>query len=159
LMRAFEGRAPFAVFCDSLEVYNSDWTDDFLVEFKKRRGYDLSAYLPALAFDIGPETSAIRRDWGRTLTELLNERFIKPLRDWSRKNRTLLRMQCYGVPAAALSSNSDVDLSEGEGFRWRTLSATRWASSASHLFGRRITSSETWTWLHSPSFRATPLDM
>src|SRR4051812_40863436 len=32
---------PFSVFCDSLEVYNQDWTDDFLAEFQKRRGYDL----------------------------------------------------------------------------------------------------------------------
>ena len=39
------------------------------------------------------------------------------------------------------------------------LDATRWAASASHLYGKTITSSETWTWLHSPVFRATPLDM
>ena len=38
-------------------------------------------------------------------------------------------------------------------------SFTRWASSASHLYGRNVTSAETWTWLHSPAFRATPLDM
>ena len=63
------------------------------------------------------------------------------------------------LPAASLSSNSYADLSEGEGFRWRSLSATRWASSANHLYGRAVTSSETWTWLHSPSFRATPLDI
>ena len=30
---------------------------------------------------------------------------------------------------------------------------------ASHLYGQPVTSSETWTWLHSPAFRATPLDM
>jgi hypothetical protein len=36
---------------------------------------------------------------------------------------------------------------------------TRWASSASHLYNRPVTSSETWTWLNSPAFRATPLDM
>ena len=35
----------------------------------------------------------------------------------------------------------------------------RWAASASHLLGNPIASSETWTWLHSPVFRATPLDM
>ena len=31
--------------------------------------------------------------------------------------------------------------------------------SANHLFGNNITSAETFTWLHSPAFRATPLDM
>jgi hypothetical protein len=58
-----------------------------------------------------------------------------------------------------LSSNALVDLPEGEGAQWRQFSATRWAASASHLYGRPVTSSETWTWLHSPVFRATPLDM
>jgi len=52
-----------------------------------------------------------------------------------------------------------VALPEGEGPQWRALSSTRWATSASHLYNRNVTSSETWTWLHSPVFRATPLDM
>ena len=42
---------------------------------------------------------------------------------------------------------------------WRRFSDTRWAASAGHLFGHNVISSETWTWLHSPAFRATPLDM
>jgi hypothetical protein len=33
------------------------------------------------------------------------------------------------------------------------------ASTASHLYGRPVTSSETWTWLHSPVSRDTPLDI
>jgi len=159
MIRPLGSHRPHAVFCDSLEVYNSDWTGDLLEEFQKRRGYDLKPYLPALVADTGPKTSAIRHDWGKTLTELFNERFLAPLHEWSKKNRTRLRVQCYGVPAVALSSNKHADLSEGEGHQWRQLSATRWASSASHIYGRQVTSSETWTWLHSPSFRATPLDM
>lgn len=42
---------------------------------------------------------------------------------------------------------------------WRQFSDTRWAASAGHLYGKPVISSETWTWLHSPAFRATPLDM
>jgi len=159
LMQAFGSARPYAIFCDSLEVYNQDWTSDFLEEFQKRRGYDLKPYLPALIADIGPKTRAIRYDWGRTITELLNERFLHPLHEWSQRNHTLLRMQNYGIPAAALSSNAYVDLPEGEGSQWKIVRASRWASSASHLYGRPVTSSETWTWLHSPVFRATPLDI
>src|SRR5262249_44122424 len=73
LMRAFGSTPPYAIFCDSLEVYNQDWTRDLLNEFRKRRGYDLKPYLPGLITDIGPKTAAIRHDWGKTLTELLNE--------------------------------------------------------------------------------------
>jgi hypothetical protein len=159
LMQAFPSHPPYAIFCDSLEVYGSDWSDDFLGEFQKRRGYDLKPHLPALVNDMGPQTKALRRDWGITLTELLNERFLAPLHEWAKQHHTLFRIQDYGVPAAALSSNAYADLPEGEGPQWKTLSATRWASSASHVYGQPVTSSETWTWLHSPTFRATPLDM
>ena len=82
LMQAFStngSNRPYAIFCDSLEVYGQDWTPDLLDEFKKRRGYDLKPYLPALVMDIGPDTTKIRRDWGLTLTELLNERFLAPV--------------------------------------------------------------------------------
>ena len=159
LMQAFGSQPPYAIFCDSLEAYNSDWTGDFLEQFRERRGYDLKPHLPALIADLGPQTAAIRHDWGQTLTELLNERFLAPMHEWSKRNRTLFRIQNYGIPPATLASSSYADLPEGEGPQWKVLRASRWASSASHLYGRPVTSSETWTWLHSPSFRATPLDV
>ena len=159
LAQSFGANPPHAIFSDSLEVERSDWTGDFLAEFRQRRGYDLTPYLPALAGDIGEKTMAIRHDWGRTLTELANENYLRPLTDWAHRHGTLFRSQTYGTPPVNLSSNALVDLPEGEGSQWRRFSATRWASSASHLYGRPITSSETWTWLHSPVFRATPLDM
>jgi hypothetical protein len=159
LMQAFPTRKPYAIFCDSLEDYNSDWMPDFPSEFQKRRGYDLLAHLPALVSDALPNAQAIRHDWARTLTELFNEHFAEALHQWAEKNGTRLRMQAYGIPPAELSSYALVDLPEGEGPQWKQLSATRWASSASHIYGVPVTSSETWTWLHSPVFRATPLDM
>jgi hypothetical protein len=161
LMQAFGDHPPYAVFCDSLEVFQSDWTGDFLDEFRKRRGYDLTPHLPALVFDMGPgmKTQAIRHDWGQTLTELFNERFAIPMREWARQKGTLFRMQGYGMPPAELSSSALADLPEGEGSQWKIVRASRWASSASHLYGRPVTSSETWTWIHSPVFRATPLDL
>jgi len=118
LMQAFGPNPPHAIFCDSLEVYNQDWTPDFLDEFKQRRGYDLKPLLPALIVDVGPKTYDIRRDWGKTLTELYNERFLQPLHDWTRRNKTLLRVQNYGVPAVSLSGYANVDLPEGEGAQW-----------------------------------------
>ncbi|HEV2883346.1 MAG TPA: glycosyl hydrolase, partial [Pyrinomonadaceae bacterium] len=159
LMQAFGSNPPYSIFCDSLEVYNSDWSSDFLEEFKKRRGYDLKSHLPALVNEMGSQTRGLRRDWGMTLTELLNERFLAPMQQWSKRNRTLFRIQDYGVPAATISSNAFADIPDGEGSQWKVVRASRWASSASHLYSRPIASSETWTWLHSPSFRATPLDV
>jgi hypothetical protein len=159
MLRALAKTPPYAVFSDSLEVYNNDWTDDFLAEFRKRRGYDLVPYLPALAGDIGDKTAAIRHDWGQTLSELADERYLVPARRWAEQHGTRFRSQTYGIPPVTLSSGKLVDLNEGEGSHWRRFSTSRWASSSSHLYGKPVTSSETWTWLHSPVFRATPLDM
>ncbi len=163
LLSAFGDHPPYAVFSDSLEDYGSDWTPDLLAEFQRRRGYDLTPHLPALIGDVGPETAAIRHDWGQTLTELANENFLAPMHAWAQEHHTLLRSQSYGFPPVTLSSNRYEDLPEGEGKAtinmWRQFSDTRWAASEGHLFGHNVISSETWTWLHSPSFRATPLDM
>jgi hypothetical protein len=159
LLSAFDRTPPYAVFCDSLEVYESDWTDDFLEAFKARRGYDLRPLLPALLLDAGATSAAVRHDWGQTLTELLDERFLGPIQAWARQRGTRFRLQGYGIPPATISSNAGIDLPEGEGAQWKTMRASRWAASIGHLYDRRVISSETWTWLHSPVFRATPLDM
>ena len=57
LMKAFGSERPYAVFCDSLEVFGSDWTPDFPEQFRKRRGYDIKPYLPALALEMGEKTA------------------------------------------------------------------------------------------------------
>ncbi len=137
MLKALAKTPPRAIFSDSLEVYGADWTGDFLEQFRKLRGYDLTPHLPALTVD-----------------------YLTPLREWAHQHGTLLRSQTYGIPPVTLSSSGSlVDLPEGEGTQWRAASSTRWATSSSHLYGRPVTSSETWTWLHSPVFRATPLDM
>lgn len=160
LIAAFGDQPPYSVFSDSLEVYGSDWTPGLLEQFRQRRGYDLLPHLSEL-FSASPteEALAVRHDWGQTLTELVDENYLKPINAWAAAHHTLFRSQSYGEPAVSLSSNALVDLPEGEGPQWRQFSYTRWATSASHVYGRPITSAETWTWLHSPAFRATPLDM
>ena len=148
-----------AIFCDSLEVYEAGWTPDMLAEFRARRGYDLRPQLPMIEYGNDARAQQVRRDVGRTLTELYEERFLAPIQDWSRKNKVLFRIQGYGQPPASLSSFRYADLFDGEGFEWRMLSRARWAASAAHVLGRSVAASETWTWVHSPAFRATPLDL
>jgi hypothetical protein len=159
LLQAFGDTPPYAVFSDSLEVYGADWTDDFTDEFKKRRGYDVAPHLPAIFNGKGEFAGAVRHDWAITQTELVNERYLTPLNDWATQHKTLFRSQTYGEPAVSMSSNRLVALPEGEGPQHRAFSFTRLATSAGHLYGRPVISAETWTWLNSPAFSATPLDM
>jgi len=164
LLSAFGDHPPYAVFSDSLEDYASDWTPKLLEEFQRRRGYDLRPHLMDLMDgNTSAEAAAVRHDWGRTLTELADDGFLAPLGAWAKEHHTLFRSQTYGFPPVSLWSNRLEDLPEGEGkatyLMWREFSDTRWAASAGHLLHRPVISSETWTWLHSPAFRATPLDM
>jgi hypothetical protein len=160
LVRAFGDHPPYSVFSDSLEVYGSDWTPELLSEFRNRRGYDLTPLLPEMIAGTNEEAADLRYDWARTLAELIDANYLEQIDAWARSHRTKFRSQSYGIPAVTLSSNRLVDLPEGEGSQWHgPFSYTRWATSASHIYGRPVTSAETWTWLHSPPFRATPLDM
>lgn len=158
LLAAFGDARPHAIFSDSLEVYGANWTDDLLAEFKVRRGYDLAPHLLSLFHD-AERSAGVRYDWGLTLSELVNERYLSQVSAWAKTRQTLFRSQTYGIPAVTLSSNRLVDLAEGEGADWRLATSTRWASSANHLYGRTVTSAESFTWLHKGAFRATPLDI
>ncbi|GIU76874.1 MAG: hypothetical protein KatS3mg005_0112 [Bryobacteraceae bacterium] len=159
LLQGLGAARPYAVFCDSLEVFGADWTPDLPQEFLRRRGYDLLPLLPALAGEWNEEKARIRHDWALTLTELAEERFLQPLAEWSLRQGVKLRAQVYGTPPVTLASQRYVDLADGEQTQWRRLSTSRWASSANHILRRPVTASETWTWLHSPTFAATPLDV
>jgi hypothetical protein len=161
-IKACGANPPYAIFCDSLEVQGENWTDDFLAEFQKRRGYDLKPFLPALMGNIGARTEDIRHDFAQTVTDVYNDNFNEKFKDLARKYNTRFRVQGYGSPPAGLVSYAYSDLPEGEGGgngNWRTFRTTRYAASASHLLGQKVTSSETFTWLHGAPFRATPLDI
>jgi hypothetical protein len=159
LVKAFGATPPYAIFSDSLEAYGADWTPNLPAEFKKRRGYDLIPHLPELVAGGTPEAENVRHDYGKTLTELVNENYLDQLTAWAEAHHTRFRSQTYGEPAVDFSSQNLVSLAEGEGPQWRAFSTLRWATSANHVFHHTVTSGETFTWLHSPVFRATPLDM
>lgn len=159
LVNAFGSQPPYSVFSDSLEVYGADWTAELPKEFERRRGYDLIPHLPELLAGDTLEAAAVRHDWGVTLSDLIRDNYLAPLTQFAEAHQTRFRSQTYGEPAVTLADEAVPNLPEGEGPQWRAFSFTRWTSSASHLYGRNVTSAETWTWLHSPAFRATPLDM
>lgn len=158
LLDAVPGSLLGSVFCDSLEVYEADWTPDLPAEFARRCGYPLLPVLHALAAD-GPDSARVRADHHRTLVHLYEENFVQPIQSWAAVRGVPFRLQGYGTPPATVSSYRFADLPEGEGWGWKSLTQTRWASSAGHLYDRPVISSEVWTWVHSPSFRATPLDL
>ncbi|GAA4617120.1 hypothetical protein GCM10023195_76280 [Actinoallomurus liliacearum] len=57
------------------------WSPHFAEEFERRRGYDLTPYLPVL-WTGEPGGADVRHDYHRTRAELAEEAFFRPLAEW-----------------------------------------------------------------------------
>ncbi len=150
LLRAAPGLVE-SIFCDSLEVYNANWTHDLPQVFLKRRGYDLVSRLVELFDDKGVTSPDLRFDFWRTLAELNEERFTKPLGAWSGKHGVKLEMEAYGTPPSPLTSFRHIDVPTGEQYEWMGFSFSRYASSGGHLAAKRVIGAEAWTWTGIPN--------
>ena len=58
------------------------WTARMPKEFRKRKGYDLAAALPALFADVGPRTPKVRMDYADVMVALEEENYFRPIFEW-----------------------------------------------------------------------------
>ncbi|WP_057938028.1 glycosyl hydrolase [Algoriphagus resistens] len=156
-----------AFYNDSFEVYGADFTADFFDQFKKRRGYDLKEFLPFLKReDNAEEVRRIKSDYRETINDLLLANFTGNWTEWAHNQAKLTKNQAHGSPGNLLDLYASVDIPECETFGssyfpipgLRRDSADirnvdpdpimlKFASSAAHLTGKNLVSSETFTWL------------
>lgn len=140
-------------FHDSFE-YTGDFTTHFTEEFKKRRGYDLAEYLDVLAGDCLDEKiiARVKSDYRETLSDLVLESFIQPMTKWANDLGSLNRNQAHGSPGNILDLYSASDIPETEIFKMVEpgtvdIFVNKFASSAAHVTGKKLVSSESYTWL------------
>lgn len=156
---------PATFFNDSYEVYGASWTPSLPEEFARRRGYRLEDRLPELIGTVD-DGNRVLADYRETLGELLLENFTEQWAAWAHGRGTEVRNQAHGSPANLIDLYAAVDIPEIEGFGLsdfgirglRTdsgftrrndsdVSMLKYASSAAHITGKPLTSSETFTWL------------
>lgn len=156
---------PHSFFNDSYEVYKANWTPTMFEEFEKRRGYKLENHLLELLGYVDDDNKTLS-DYRETLGDMLLENFTEQWTAWAHKHGSKTRNQAHGSPANLIDIYSAVDIPEIEGFGLsefgikglRTdpgftrkndsdVSMLKYASSAAHINGKRLTSSETFTWL------------
>ncbi len=135
------------LFHDSFE-YSGNWCADFFQEFQKERGYDLAEYLPALLGNDNPERARrVKCDYRQTISDLVLNEFILPLKEWSNDRGWLLRNQSHGSPANLLDVYGAVDIPETEIFRFdRNPHVLKFASSPAHILDKKLVSAESFTW-------------
>lgn len=146
----YRGPPPRAEFHDSYEYFGATWTNGFFAEFQKRRGYDLRAQLPAF-FGDGPADRAdrVKSDYRETIAEL-HQAYIARWTEWSHAHGSLTREQAHGSPTNIEDVYATADIPETEIFGPvvdRQFPMLSFASSAAHVTGRTLASSETFTWL------------
>ena len=139
-----------AFFNDSYEVDDargqSNWTPLLFEQFKKRRGYELKNYLPALfGKDNAEMNSRVLYDYRSVIDELLLEHFTIAWKKWGATKGAMVRNQSHGSPANTLDLYSAVDIPETEG---TDILRFKFATSAANVTGKKLASSESATWLN-----------
>jgi len=152
-----ERKGLYGIEDDSWESGATTWTKRFPGEFKKLRGYDLIRWLPALTGKkIGEaESAGVRRDYYRTIADLVAKNHYARLGELSRQNGLV----AFGEPAGPNTSQLDLmkdcsglDVAMGEYWYPSVHRPTpprrfmlRAAASANHIYGKRLTPCESLT--------------
>lgn len=156
-----------SVFSDSFEVVPLAntllWSNSTLAEFQRRKGYDLTHFLPAIWWDIGPRTPAIRHDVNETLHQLALEFCFDPFLAACRRLGVAGRMQPHYrfnseiIAAAGRAHQPDTEVTTA---RFETVADPRKATaSGARLYGNSIVSAESYTFLHRERYRSTLEEM
>jgi hypothetical protein len=152
------GKSLQAVMLDSWEAGMQNWTDNMLTEFRKRRGYDLTPWLPCLSgFVVGNSeiSDRILCDFRRTLADMFAENHYKVITEFLNKQGIKTYGEASGVSLEiledALLCKKYVDFPMGE-FWYRALHPElmyyqdiRGAASSSHVYGKKIVAAEAFT--------------
>lgn len=158
-----------AMYCDSIEISEANWTPSLPEEFKRRCGYDLMPYLPlVLGVDakdklpvaghspLDATIARVRYDYCRTLVDLFLDGLARPFYRWCHENDVLCRWQAYGWPwFYGIEDGYRIpDMPEGNNWLFspevfdRDTDIHGWpiwqkyTSSGAHQAGRRIASTE-----------------
>ncbi len=159
------------VLTDSIEVGPQNWTDNILLEFKQRRGYDARPWLPALTGVVIKSTEDTDRflwDYRRTLGQLLAENHYGEIADDLHSHG----MSYYGEaleyhrPSLGddMEMRSKTDVPMGAMWTWADspgpdidyISDLRGAASVAHIYGQNLVGAESMTsrgpaWAFSPN--------
>ncbi len=145
---------------DSWEAGEENWTEDMIAEFRNRRGYDPTPYLPILSGRIVESADLSDRflwDFRRTIADLLAENHYRNADNYFRQHGVGLYAEAMGT---GLPTDGDGILNKGQvdipmAEFWTPLPGqndtpdhdadVHEAASAAHIYGKPIVATESFT--------------
>jgi hypothetical protein len=152
------GKSLRYVMMDSWEAGTNNWTDEMAAEFRRRRGYDPTLYLPALTGRVVESADVSDRflwDFRRTLADLWADAHYGTMAEKLRERGLGIYAEAAGVslemPEDTLLNKSKVEIPMGEFWvrdlhpRLMYLQDVRGAASAAHVYGKPVVAAEAFT--------------
>jgi hypothetical protein len=146
------------VLMDSWEAGQQNWTDEMIGEFRARRGYDPTPYLPALTGRVVDSADVSDRflwDFRRTLADLWADCHYGVMAELLHQRGVGTYAEAAGVsleiPEDTLLNKSKVDIPMGEFWLGRMhpplmyYQDVRGAASAAHAYGKTLVATESFT--------------
>jgi hypothetical protein len=137
---------------DSVEVHDhTDWTDSFIEEFRRRRGYDPLPYLPALKGKTFSDPNIAPRflhDYRMTVSDLWIDGHYRAGKNFLNRYGIQLVAESGhgGYPRTdPLRSLGVVDIPRGEFWNGSQFWVVKEAASAAHVYGQQLVDAESFT--------------
>ncbi|MCP4762780.1 MAG: hypothetical protein GY870_13460, partial [archaeon] len=172
------GKTLRAFFTDSLELSAEWlWTNKFLEEFKKRRGYDITPYLPVcyipnrdnkyllIFLGIGVPSfefkeglgKRIRYDYENTISDLFCDEYVQTMANWAKNHNIKSRIQAYGIRADVLKAYGISHIPETEQlYAGGSIDFLKFAGSAAAIYEKPLVTAESLVW-NRRDYLTTPL--
>lgn len=151
---------------DSYEVGGQNFTDSMIPAFKERYGYDPTPYLPVLnGIVVGSQrdSDAFLWDLRRFVADRISYEYVAGMREVAHKHGLTTWLENYGhwgFPGEFLQYGGQADEVGGEFWADPPYGEieNRLATSCSHIYGKKLTSSESST-SGGPAYLRTPNDL
>ena len=157
-------RGPANLIIDSYEAGMQNWTADFPAEFRRRTGYAITGYLPALFGRFVGNAAVSERflfDFRRVQADLMAEHYYERMGQLARARGLRYYVEGYGTgnfDELRVSGLSDVPVTEfWTRTPWTPNRVVKMVTSAAHVYGKSVVGAEAFTgefktsrWLEYP---------
>ena len=161
---AVGAKGPTTVTIDSYEAGMQNWTANFPDEFRRRVGYPITAYLPALFGRLVGDAGVSERflfDFRRVQADLMAENYYERMHQLARERGLRFFVEGYGpgnFDELRVAGLADVPMTEfWTRTPWTPNRVVKMVTSAAHVYGKPVVGAESFTgefktsrWLEYP---------